>query len=290
VTGSAQTVRAIAHRFRAAWQALRTPDGQVAAPTAGSRATEEWWELLPFSTHRIELADGLYSASSGVDPSVDVRTRILVDECGGELGDVSIVDLGCLEGGFTLELARRGAKLAVGIEAREISVRRCELARSLLGLGNAEFVLGDVVAQLPRLTDGFDVVLNTGLLYHLDDPAGFLATARRACRRFMLLDTHVAHEHRARDGCSPDVISVERDGRRYRGRTFAEFDEATPAGERERLLWAAWSNPTSFWPLESELVRMLGDAGFTSVEKFEPGDDEVWQVDRADRVMYLCRT
>ena len=68
-----------------------------------------WWDLLPFTAHRITLAPGFETDVAGVPPVDDIRTQFVVDACGGSLDGRTVVDLGCLEGGFTLAFAQRGA-------------------------------------------------------------------------------------------------------------------------------------------------------------------------------------
>jgi SAM-dependent methyltransferase len=263
---------------------------------AGDESTNDdetdggWWDLLPFTTHRIPLAPGIETATVGVNALEDVRTELVIEACGGSLDGRTVVDLGCLEGGFTLAFAENGAQLALGIEAREISVRRCELARDLLGLDNAEFVEADIKDEL-AMRDAFDVVFAAGILYHVSDPAGFLVTMREACKGVALIDTHVALEDDATHGCS--VITTRNSGdQTYRGRIFPEYAPDVSDDEKDELLWAAWSDVDSFWPLEDDLVAMIHDAGFASAEKIDLATDgraSRWEVDQTNRVVYIAR-
>jgi hypothetical protein len=73
---------------------------------------------------------------------------------------------------------------------------------------------------------------------------------------------------------------------------FGEYAPGLDASSREELLWAAWSDAAAFWPLEDELVRMIHDAGFTSVDKIELAGTERadrWNVDQLNRVVYVAR-
>ena len=215
---------------------------------------------------------------------------ILCEELGDSLGRSTVVDLGCLEGAFSIELALRGARHVVGIEARRLSVDRCNLVRDFLRLSNVEFRCGDLHDELVRWPDGFDAVLASGILYHLPDPAGSLKAIRSSCRRFALIDTHVAVPDRPTHFCSAEVSEHRSGGETYSGRTFWEFDATATIDEQESYLWASYGNPQSFWPFEEDLVRMMRDAGFVDVEKVDPfADDGQWQTDHLNRVMYLCR-
>lgn len=249
-----------------------------------------WWDLLPFTTHRIPLAPGLESATVGVNPFDDVRTDLVVEACGGSLVGRSVVDLGCLEGGFSLAFADRGAERVVGIEARAISVERCRLAATLRRDTAVEFVEADIKEELAR-REPFDVVFAAGILYHVADPAALLRTIRESCTTVALIDTHIADDAVPSHGCSA-VIEMASDGRRYRGRMFPEYAPDVSADEKSDLLWAAWSDVDSFWPLEDDLVAMIGDAGFGSVEKVDlvaDGRANRWGVDQVNRVVYVAR-
>jgi len=248
-----------------------------------------WWDLLPFTAHRISLAPGVETTVAGVPPVDDIRTQLVVDACGGSLEGRTVVDLGCLEGGFTLAFAQRGATHVVGIEARELSVQRCELARSLLGVDNATFVVADVKDELDR-HDPFDVVFATGILYHVADPAAFLRTMRSACGYVALVDTHVARPDEATHDCS-SMVTRTLHGATYEGRMFPEYPPDVSDDAKEAMAWAAYSDADAFWPVEDDLVRMMHDAGFSRVEKVDvAGDGNLprWGVDTVNRVMYLA--
>ncbi len=261
---------------------LAGPGGRLV--TTGS----PWWSLLPFTTHRIQILPDLFTADTGVEPGKDLRTKVVLDESGGLAGK-RVLDVGCLEGGFSVEFARRGASEVLGVEARRVSVRRCDLVRELTGLNNLRFLCGDVLHELSRAQDPFDIVFATGILYHLPHPDTVLRLIRERCRGFMLLCTHVARPEASSHGCSEDVVQYFGEQGTYSGRNYSESGP-DPAVERDNDLWAAWSNEGSFWPFEDDLVRMIEAAGFPSIQKIVPDDySEPWQVDHINRVIYLCR-
>lgn len=189
----------------------------------------------PVLGSRIVLAPGRYTTEGeGVDADRDVRTTIVCQELGEAIGRSSVVDLGCLEGGFSIALALRGAGHVVGIEARQRSVDPCNLVRDLLGLTNVEFRCADLHDELVRWPAGFDAVLATGILYHLSDPARSLAVMAAACRRFALIDTHVAVPDGPTDSCGAEVTQLRSGGETYSGRLFREFDEAASTEDSRR--------------------------------------------------------
>ncbi len=280
--------RGAARRSRAAIDVLRgrTPSSLVGSDPNRPRG---WWDLLPFTAHRITLAPGFETTIAGVRPVDDVRTELVVDACGGSLDGRTVVDLGCLEGGFALAFAQRGAEHVLGIEARELSVERCELARTMLGIENARFIVADIKHETSR-HEPFDVVFATGILYHVADPADFLRTMRSACRHVALIDTHVARADQATHDCSP-MLTRESHGTTYRGRMFPEYPPDVDEDAKEAMMWSAYSDADAFWPIEEDLVRMMRDAGFARVSKIDvAGEGKLsrWGVDTRNRVMYLA--
>jgi 2-polyprenyl-3-methyl-5-hydroxy-6-metoxy-1,4-benzoquinol methylase len=104
-------------------------------------------ELIPFSTHRIKITDNFWTMPEGTGEDVstpDLRMMTLLDRANGNLSGKRILDLGCLEGGYSVFLARQGAKEVVGIEAREKNYQRCLLVKKLLNLDNLTFYKCDV--------------------------------------------------------------------------------------------------------------------------------------------------
>jgi SAM-dependent methyltransferase len=172
--------------------ALRRPRPQPARP---HHEPAGWWDLLPFETHRIEVAPGVWTIDDERTPPVaDARTMLVLQCLGGELSGRSVVDLAAGEGGFAFAFARLGAERVVGIETDATAIRRAELARSLLGLDAVELVRpvqGDPVVELDRL-GRFDVVFASGALHGRADPSAALDAIGRVCTKVALIDTHVA--------------------------------------------------------------------------------------------------
>jgi SAM-dependent methyltransferase len=230
---------------------------EIEAIRAEKAALEERYG--PWTAHNVRLADGVYTISeSPAGDEVKLRrvTQVVSDVCGGRLDDVRVLDLACLEGMYSLELARRGAEV-VAIEGREANVEKARFAARVLGL-DVDFQLGDV-RDLRRERHGeFDVVLALGILYHLDAPElfSFLERIADVCRRTLVVDTHAPaslHETRTHDGHV------------YRGHVLVEHAPAATEEERQRAAWSSLDNTSAFAPTRPSLERLLARGGFTSV-------------------------
>jgi SAM-dependent methyltransferase len=149
------------------------------------------------------------------------------------LNGLSFLEVGCWEGVFCVEAKRRGAKEVVGIDY-------CTSPDLLVNLERENFtfiqmdILSDKSLQLPV----FDLVYSAGVLYHLEDPLGFLLRLRNltSIGGSLVIETTCLY-----DGNELPILL-------YHPRS--DFDE----------------NPSNWWtPNETCLVEMLHQAGFEDV-------------------------
>ena len=179
------------------------------------------------------------------DPSDDPRIRWF-DEIAGPLAGKRVLEFGPLEGGHSLQLAKRGASVT-SIEGREANYRRCLFIRDLFQLRNVEFIRGDLRTVDFKALGPFDFIFNVGVLYHLDEPWKVLTALRGVAPR-MFISTH----------CAPRKLNtvVDAGGCRLEGSWHVE-------GPLEEAL--SGLQPRSFWPTRRHLEKMLTHTGWPSI-------------------------
>ncbi len=238
-----------------------------------------------FTAHNIVLPDGEQTCPT--EPNIEslararamLRTMALVF-ANREPSSVRVADIGCLEGGFSVVLARAGYE-TVGIEGRAANIECCEYVRAKEQRDNLSFVLDDarnIAAHGP-----FDAVYCAGLLYHLDQPSAFLTELSGVTKRLLMLETHVATE------TPPEGVPLgpwtEHEGRR--GRWYPEVSEDVDPETGLIPRWASIGNPSSFWLDKYELVRVLRDCSFTSVYEQYDFTDEDDYIERMARSLLV---
>jgi SAM-dependent methyltransferase len=214
----------------------------------------------PWTAHNIRLRDDLYTIGPDLVGGSEVRLRqisqLVADVVQAPIGELRILDLGALEGLFSLEFARRGASV-VAIEGREANLEKIRFAKEVLELDRLELRLEDV-RTLDRERHGeFDVVLCLGLLYHLDAPDLFLLLERMrdVCRLATVIETRIHRYPMARR---------EYEGRPYWGVVGIEPPAGT-APLSSTTLWSSIGNPKSFELTRASLCNALSDVGYSSV-------------------------
>ena len=245
-------------------------------------------DLLSPWNHNIALPHGVYTtACDDYYPTHREIMRIVQERLSGKFRGRRIVDVGCLEGYFSIECALQGAEV-IGIDGKLLNVRKCEFVRSVLGVERATFVQGDAMKLTRESHGGFDAVLALGLLYHLEDPYTFLTNMAGLCDGFAVIDTHVALEDQPeilKKDWRPELSEMQTftfGGRQYEGRLYREFPPGTARDRKDVSPTTSLENELSVWLTEESLVRMLHDVGFSGTDKIvfpRDADGGIWWSD-----------
>jgi SAM-dependent methyltransferase len=156
-----------------------------------------------------------------------------------------ILELGSLEGGHTIGLARRpGVDFVLGLEGRTANLQRALLAQGLFEIRNIQFIQANLEAVTLAEFGAFDAIYCCGLLYHLPEPWRLVEQFADVAPALFLW-THCAAE---------DLADTFAHG--YKGQRQSE-------GGRDEAL--SGLSPHSFWPTLASLCNMLTDSGFSEV-------------------------
>jgi len=173
-----------------------------------------------------------------------------------------VLELGPFEGKITYDLCEI-YKEVVAIEYRSENIRRTEKGLREGGRTNWRIVQGDVTQFDYSQLGTFDLVYNSGVLYHVPEPWNLLSSLN-AVAPVMWVCTHIVREG-----------SENLQG--YDGGWWNEH------GGLADLMGGL--SPKSFWPTQASLHKMFMDTGwgdFTQVGDY-PDCDNGW------RVQYLCK-
>jgi hypothetical protein len=226
--------------------------------------------MASFTAHNIRLDDGT-TTKPEIGYTIDQHPhflsarRLLSVVFPGPRSGIRLADLGCLEGGYSVEFARMGFNV-LGIEARESNIAACDFVKQKTNLPNLAFIRDDVwnTAKYGR----FDVVFCCGLFYHLDRPAEFLRLLSSVTSKMVILQTHFStDEPNQKHGLSE---SLYQDDQGNWGRWQVEFDNDEAFQNRDAARWASWDNRKSFWLMREYLLQAIVDAGFdVCMEQFD---------------------
>lgn len=183
--------------------------------------------------------------------------QIIYDNTNKPIEELRILDLACLEGAFSIELAMRGATI-IAIEGRPANIAKANYAKEVLSLKNLDFVLDDVLNVNKEKYGKFDIVLCLGILYHLDTPDAFhfLEKIGEMCEMFMIVDTQLA---------TMPKTSSSFNGKVYWGQTFKDHEPNASEEDKLKNVWMSLNNIEVFLLTRFSLVNLLQQIGFSSV-------------------------
>ena len=212
-----------------------------------------------WTAHNIHLGSDVYTIDNkvvGDEYQLRRVMQIFSDVSRKALGDVRALDLGCLEGLYAIELARRGARV-VAIEGREDNIQKSRFAKEVLSLNNLELIQDDVCNLSKERHGCFDIVLCSGILYHLDVPNVFVFLERIAevCQGVTVIDTHVGRAEK----------EFTYKNKKYWGARVQEHSPAASPETKAKELWKSLTNPMSFLFTRPSLYNCLAHVGFTSI-------------------------
>lgn len=182
----------------------------------------------------------------------------------GPIKGRNVLELGPLEASHTYMLERGEPASLLAIEGNRLSFLRCLVVKEISGLKTAKFELGDFVPWLETTEQRFDLIVASGVLYHMANPVRLLELIA-ARTDAVYLWTHYAS----------DAAMPEGDPRRLAMIGDVEIVESHGVKVRcyRRSYWGAW-NDKSFcggphdihrWIEISDMLSLLHALGFDDI-------------------------
>jgi hypothetical protein len=124
-------------------------------------------DLIPGWNHALPPEVG---ASAGpISLFKDARIEWALEQFGSIAGR-RVLELGPLEASHTYMLHMQRPALIRAIESNKLAFMRCLVVKNLLDLDAAHFMLGDFQKWLEISNERYDLIVASGVLYHLADP------------------------------------------------------------------------------------------------------------------------
>jgi hypothetical protein len=175
----------------------------------------------------------------------DERLVWLFEQTGGIEG-WNILELGPLEAAHTTMLHVKGAAAITAIEANPVCYLKCLIIKEIFQLDRARFLLGNFERFLRDTPARFDLIVASGVLYHLMDPLLALLDMMRITDRIFIWshffnDAVMPAGDARRSPFTRETIEREQDGAHLtyhvRGYGGATRSGAFCGGIHEQSVW-----------------------------------------------------
>lgn len=243
-----------------------------AAPEVNFNALDAYASTAPSAQLAIDVFPGDWSSALPGELDVhagaarlfeDPRIEEAIQWLGDDVKGAKVLELGPLEGGHTYMLERAGADV-LAIESNSRAFLKCLVVKELLSLQRARFVRGDFVAYLRAAPDKFDVVLASGVLYHMVDPVELLTLLAATSDRLVIW-THYFDK---------SLIATSMMARQFKADAEPyQFENATyslhPREYLEAVKWSGFcGGPETYarWMERDDILDVLRRLGFADVE------------------------
>jgi len=244
-------------------------------PTVQSfeEALAEFLTIPPADQNAFDLFPKAWSTSfEGVETSGsftgcdDARLKWLFQRT--DLSKRLVLELGPLEAAHTYMLEQVGANV-LAVESNKGAFLRCLIAKNYLGL-SAKFLLGDF-EKMDLSDKTFDLVLASGVLYHMKDPVALLDSISKASDKLFIW-THYFEPDLSK--WNPVLAPQLKDGKwNYKApdiQSFRGMDvRLVKQHYGEALGWSGFcggSDIFSNWIYREDLLKLLGLLGYTKIE------------------------
>jgi hypothetical protein len=202
----------------------------------------------------------------------DIRI-IWAAECFGSLDNKKVLELGPLEAGHTFQLEQLGANVTA-IEANKLAFLRCLIAKEITGLQRAKFLLGDFVKWLEVTDATYDLIVASGVLYHMGDPLHLLDLVSRHSDALYLWTHYVSDDampvgdpRRATLADHPRVVTFNGVPIRLYRRTYANAES--------NLNFNGGIADDHSWMHRDDILSALRSLGYTDIRTVQETPDHV---------------
>lgn len=228
----------------------------VPSPANALRIFEgEWSSRLPDP----------YGEVSGTAPLFDDhRIHWALDRIGSIEG-FDVLELGPLEAAHTYMVEAAGAASVTAVEGNTRAFLKCLIVKELLGLSRSRFLLGDLTEFLRADPTTYDLVLASGVLYHLLNPMEALELIGSHTTRVLLWTHYYDEEVITADEIARAKFNGSEERRTGDGLTYVAHRMEYGAA----LAWQGFcggANDHSYLLERADILNCLDRLGFVNID------------------------
>jgi len=176
----------------------------------------------------------------------------------------SCLELGPLEAGHSYMLQKKGASKVLAIEANSRAFLKCLCVKEILSLDKVAFKFGDFRKFFEESDEQFDVLIASGVLYHMLDPLKLIEQMTKATDKIFIwthyYDAKIINANPVLKPRFKNLENIERDGKTY------QWTEQFYGGALAFKGFCGGSAPSSRWLTRDSILGYLKAQGFSRID------------------------
>jgi hypothetical protein len=255
------TLNKAGYRLYAHGPTSTQPDAALSEYVTAMPSAQNAIDILPGWNHSLPDAAGV-KAGSGFFHD-DPRIAWALEQFGSVEGK-RVLELGPLEAAHTTFIDRHAPSLLHSIEANKLSFLRCLIVKEILDLKHAKFFLGNFIPWLEGPPTEYDLIVASGVLYHMQDPVRLLELMASHTSAFYIW-THYY-----------DIEAMQLDDLRHTpfvGTPEVQMVNGIPMHLYTRSYHGAWQSKSFCggihdlhrWIAKDDIIRVIRSFGFDDI-------------------------
>lgn len=237
------------------------PDVVLDQYVGGGPSAQNAIDVVPGWNHAMPPHVG---AVAGTAPLYDdFRIRWCLDQFGSIAGH-KILELGPLEGMHTYLLDQQQPELIHAIEANKLAFVRCLITKELLEIKRAKFLLGNFLPWLEQTDVRYDLIIASGVLYHMSNPIHLLELMAGRSGAVYLWTHYFSDEAMPKGDLRRLALSGEVEKVLCRGQSVSLHRRGYHNAWKDKT-FCGGMHDRHYWMEKSDIVRVLGLLGFDDI-------------------------
>jgi hypothetical protein len=194
----------------------------------------------------------------------DTRIAWLMDQV-GSLEGKRVLELGPLEAAHTYMLEQRNPASLCAIEANKLAYLRCLVVKEILNLKVARFLLGDFCEWLERTPERYDLIVASGVLYHMQDPLKLIELIAARTNAFYLWTHYVSPEAMPDNDPRRNAFQGEPEIKEHRGLPIRLYRRSY-LGAWKSKSFCGGAHDLHRWIEREDLLALIRALGFSDIQ------------------------
>jgi len=257
--------------FQAHGGSDRQGGGSSAAHTRPDAVLDKYVDAPPSAQNAVDAVPGwnhampphLAAAAGDTPLYADARIPWCLEQF-GTIAGCKILELGPLEGMHTYLLDQQQPEFIHAIEANRLAFLRCLITKELLEIKHAKFMLGNFLPWLEQTETTYDLIIASGVLYHMSNPLHLLELIAKRASAVYLWTHYFSDEAMPKGDLRRKHMSGEVERRTFRGITVPLYRRGYLNSWKDHM-FCGGMHDRHYWIEKDDIVRVLGLLGFDDI-------------------------